>query len=347
MEGEFEKAEIIFNLLLNNPHEFEYSTKPSAEREHNFMCTLNIDNVPISSARADDNGAYHKRGNASRFYFVKDGVCQITHKDDHGNHYIKVRDNSAATAKPVFVKKYVDHDFVYRLCRHYRYSRSNDFYNMIATIAKITPNSPPHKYYLYLNRWLKEIKHPKQFTVERHGNATWPHSGAYYRKEQTVFTDVRQKLDDGMSPDEAYLAVSKQHANASSVSQMLHNPKVVHNQKQKLQQQGKEAIPDDADGLIGLLQSGSFAQSVNFDASSYSSVNYTSQMLKDMHRFCVLGNSTWVVDTTFKVTDKFWLTDSSYENESLLDENGKHPVFPGITSVLFHNISGNTNKAIS
>ena len=290
------------------------------------MCTLNIDNVPVSSARADDNGAYHKRGNASRFYFVKDGACQITHIDDYGYHFIKVRDHSAATAKPVFVKRHVDHAFVYRLCRQYRYSRSNDFYNMIARISNIEPNSAPHKYYLYLNRWMNETKHPRCFTVERHGNATKPHSGAYYRKEQTVFTDVCKKLDDGMSPDETYLAVSRQNANASSVSQMLHNPKVVHNQKQKLQQQGKEIILDDAEGLIGLLQSTSFVQSVNFDASSYSSVNYTSNMLKDMHRFCVLGNSTWVVDTTFKVCDQFWLTDSSYENESLLDENGKHPI---------------------
>ena len=53
-------------------------------------------------------------------------------------------------------------------------------------------------------------------------------------------------------------------------------------------------------------------------------------MLIDMHRFCVLGNSTWTVDTTFQMADKLWLTDSSYENETLLDENGKHPTFPGL-----------------
>ena len=53
-------------------------------------------------------------------------------------------------------------------------------------------------------------------------------------------------------------------------------------------------------------------------------------MLVNMHRFYVLGNSTWTVDTTFQVAGKLWLTDSLYENETLLDENGKHPTFPGL-----------------
>ena len=53
-------------------------------------------------------------------------------------------------------------------------------------------------------------------------------------------------------------------------------------------------------------------------------------MLIDMHRFCVLGNSIWTVDATFQVADKLWLTDSSYENETLLDENGKHLTLKGL-----------------
>ena len=51
-------------------------------------------------------------------------------------------------------------------------------------------------------------------------------------------------------------------------------------------------------------------------------------MLIDMHKFCVWASSTWTNDTTFQVADKLWLTDSSPENETLLDENGKHPTFP-------------------
>ena len=53
-------------------------------------------------------------------------------------------------------------------------------------------------------------------------------------------------------------------------------------------------------------------------------------MLINMHRFYVLENSTWTVGTTFQVAEKLWLTDSSYENETLLDENGKHRTFPGL-----------------
>ena len=47
------------------------------------------------------------------------------------------------------------------------------------------------------------------------------------------------------------------------------------------------------------------------------------------NRFCVKGNSVWQVDTTFELTDRLWLTDSSYQNESLINENGCHPTFPG------------------
>ena len=77
--------------------------------------------------------------------------------------------------------------------------------------------------------------------------------------------------------------------------------------------EGRVKQMTDAESLIDLVHDKSFVRSVRFDGEYYSSFNCTPQILIDMHRFCVLGNLTWVVDTTFQVADKLWLTDSSYE----------------------------------
>ena len=64
----FEKAEVIFQILLNDPGKFEVASKPSADRDHNFMCTLDMKKIPIASARVDDNGAYTRRGNSTKLF---------------------------------------------------------------------------------------------------------------------------------------------------------------------------------------------------------------------------------------------------------------------------------------
>ena len=238
------------------------------------MCTLNKENVPITVARADDNGAYQKRGNASRCYYVKDGFCQLTHKDKDGNHYINLKDSSAATAKPVYKKKFVETEFVYCLTRQYQYSKSNNFYNMIATVNCVEESVPPHKFYMYfymyLNRWTcEEAFEPREFVVERHANATKPHAGPYYRRDKTVFKEIQEKLSNGIAPDEVYIQISKNNSNALSVSQMLHNPKVVHNQKQKMLAESKpKNVIVEAESLIELLHNGSFDRSVHFDGDA-------------------------------------------------------------------------------
>ena len=71
-----------------------------------------------------------------------------------------------------------------------------------------------------------------------------------------------------------------------------------------------------------------YVKSVILMPKHYVSFNSTEQMLKDLVRFCVQGNSTILVDTTFQLTDGLWLTDSSFPYEALLNENGEHPTFP-------------------
>lgn len=252
---------------------------------------------------------------------------QITHKDDlNGKVYINVRSTSAATAKPVYIRKYVDEENVYCLTRHYRYSKSNNFSNMIATVRCVKNSVPPNKYYLYLNRWIGDQS--EIFNIERHGNATKPHVNAYYKKDKSVLTNVRSVLADGVAPDEVYVKVSQQNCTTSSVSEMLNTPKVVHNAKHQMQR--KEKTVDtltEAESLINLLHNGSIVRSIRFTGECYMSFNYMPFMLHELYRFCCLGNSALVIDTTFKVADKLWLTDSSYTNETLIDD--KYPTFPG------------------
>lgn len=70
-------------------------------------------------------------------------------------------------------------------------------------------------------------------------------------------------------------------------------------------------------------------QSVVLLPEHYVSFNTTDQMLKDVGRFCINGNSVFLVDTTFELSEGLWLTDSSFTYEALLKENGEHPIFPG------------------
>ena len=48
----------LINILLQHPEDFNLKQKPSGIRE-NKMFTLDMREIPISSAKADDNGAYH------------------------------------------------------------------------------------------------------------------------------------------------------------------------------------------------------------------------------------------------------------------------------------------------
>lgn len=57
----------ILNVLLQNPEDFELKEKPSAIRE-NKMFTLDMRKIPISSAKADDNGVYVPKGTVKKSY---------------------------------------------------------------------------------------------------------------------------------------------------------------------------------------------------------------------------------------------------------------------------------------
>ena len=185
-----------------------------------------MDKIPIVSAWADDNGAYTKKSNASRYYSFKNGNCNIVHRDPNDKYYINCRNTWAATSKPVYVHKYVELSTVYTLTRYYRYSKSNNFYNMIAKIK-------------CMDNLLSKI-----LFIAQQINWTWGRivlSGTPWECNETACWCIFQEgpcsikrstgfvLQDSVSLDEVYVTVSKKNKAATSVSEMLNNAKVVHN----------------------------------------------------------------------------------------------------------------------
>ena len=80
---------------------------------------------------------------------------------------------------------------------------------------------------------------------------------------------------------------------------------------------------------MSILRTVPMFNSVTFNKDQYVSVNSLPNMLNDLYRFCVVGNSILRIDTTFELVDGLWLTDTTYTNEALVDLKGKHPEFPG------------------
>ena len=57
--------------ILQNPEDFNVKQKPSGIRE-NKMFTLDMREIPISSAKADDNGAYISKRNGVWYVNIRD-----------------------------------------------------------------------------------------------------------------------------------------------------------------------------------------------------------------------------------------------------------------------------------
>ena len=127
------------------------------------------------------NPRIQKSLNKRRLYFT---YCNIEHRDLNGKYYINCRDTSAATSKPVYIHKYVKLSTVYTLIRNFRYSKSNNFYNMIAKINRMYSQTSCPKCYLDLNRWIGQAA--EQFNVDRHGNVTKPHVRAFQEKPGSI-----------------------------------------------------------------------------------------------------------------------------------------------------------------
>ena len=71
------------------------------------------------------------------------------------------------------------------------------------------------------------------------------------------------------------------------------------------------------------MQKANFICRTTFEEDRYSNFKYHDIMMGDIVKYYVNGKSIFNVDTTLELADGLWLTDSCYENLSLIDEHGK------------------------
>ena len=122
----------ILNVLLQNPNELNLKEKSSAIRE-NKLFTLDMREILISSAKADDNGAYISKGSAKRLFQYNSEGSRTVHRNENGAFYANVKTSKG------YKKEYIPESEVYELTRYYKTSKFNPkFSRTIATVKAIT-----------------------------------------------------------------------------------------------------------------------------------------------------------------------------------------------------------------
>ena len=131
-----------------------------------------------------------------------------------------------------------------------------------------------------------------------------------------------------MPTDKVYNTLIKEKT--TTVSETITDPKMIENRKYKnMKATSSETTLErsEPETLIRSLQTIPLNSSVTFTKEQYISVNSSPNMLNDIYRYCILGNSILRINTTFELVDGLWLTDTTYTNESLINESKKHPEF--------------------
>ena len=284
--------ETILNVLLQSPNELNLKEKPSAIREYKVF-TLDMREIPISSAEADDNGAYISKGSAKRLFQYNSEGSRTVHKNENGAFYENVKTSKG------YKKEYIPESEVYELTRYYRTSKFNpEFSRTIATFKAIT-DKEPKPFYLVLYKWAGGES--KEFFLLPHGNAKKATSSSYFRKDPCTFIAIDNLLDEGIPEDKAYDTMIEEKT--TTVSETILGPKMIANRKYKNMKATsiKTTLKcNEAETLIASLHTLPLNSSVTFTKEQYISVNSSPNKLNDIHRFCVLGNSILRIDTTFE-----------------------------------------------
>ena len=193
----------------------------------------------------------------------------------------------------IYKREYVRESNVYELTRLYRTSKHNADFSRTIAFVRACNEKEPKPYYLVMYRWAREDQGPGDFVLPRHGNAARPTTSAYYRKDPNVFTQIDEMLDKGISTDRIYSSMAKEKE--ETVSQTVTGPKVIDNRKYAKKAASQNIIQHDvrseAEVLVSSLHTVPMVNSVAFSKEQYVSVNFLPNMLNDLFKFCVLGNS--------------------------------------------------------
>ena len=298
--------------ILQNPQDFNVKQKPSGIRE-NKMFTLDMREIPISSAKADYNGAYISKGSVTKFYmYNEEGSC-TSHKDGNGVWYVNVRDSKN------YRKEIVPANEIYELKREYHTSKSNPKFSWAITTIKGYAEKEPRPFPFVTYKWADGADH--SFDLPRNGNATKPTSGQYYRKDPSLFSKVDNLIGKGLSTDQVHNSIAR--AGASTVSEAIPGLKLIDNRKLLSKKEtstsssSKKQFKSEAEEMISCLQSVPFLLSATFTKESYVAFNSLSNMINDLYRFCINGNSVLRVDTTFELVEGLWLTDNTIQHNTI------------------------------
>ena len=121
-----------------------------------------------------------------------------------------------------------------------------------------------------------------------------------------------------------------------SPEQEPRNPLYVYNTKQQVDARASdscksEGLPECQDTVKQMRRDGKcYTWSETLLKGHYVSFNTTEHILNNIVKFFVHGNNTFVVDTTFELTDGLLLCDSSIQYETPLNDSGEHLHFLGL-----------------
>ena len=185
-------------------------------------------------------------------------------------------------------------------------------------------------------KWDKNAE-KEAFVMLRHGNASKPAAATYYRTDPEVFRVIKSNIEEDKLSSRIYENINTSTTN--SVSMEVRNPMQIYNlhRASNSAPSGSEKNSFEIDNLMSQIQENNviFMQSMTLLPKHYIQYNYENKNLNDVSRFFVRGSSVLRVDTTFEIIDNLWLTDTSFTNESLIDENKNHPEFSGPYMVHF------------
>eukprot|EP00795_Rhopilema_esculentum_P007892 gene7892-13777_t len=126
---DFEKAEVILNILLENPEEMNLGKKTTAVRE-NKAFTLDAREISIASAECDDNGAYIAKGSAQKQCFYGNDMCKVAHQRD-GEWYVKSKKGKA------YIDVQVNAESIFDLNRIYHFRKSNPTFSRTLVVGRM------------------------------------------------------------------------------------------------------------------------------------------------------------------------------------------------------------------
>lgn len=107
--------------------------------------------ISISSAEADDNGAYLSKGNAKRFFQYNADGSRTVHQEN-GTFYANVKTSKG------YRRDYVPDTEVFELTRLYRASKWNPTFTRTIVIVKGIQEKELRPFYLVMYKWAEGEK---------------------------------------------------------------------------------------------------------------------------------------------------------------------------------------------